>query len=53
MGKLWQQFTQARSEGLRATIAYPAKLIVEGELVKDMFPGWGKWAFSDVGGIST
>ena len=52
-GKLWQQFTQARSEGLRTTIAYPAKLIVEGELVKDMFPGWGKWAFSDVGGIST
>ena len=51
-GKLWQQFTQARSEGLRATIAYPAKLIVEGEMVKDMFPGWGKWAFSDIGGIS-
>ena len=52
-GELWQQFTQARSEGLHATIAYPAMLIVEGELVKDMFPGWGKWAFSDVGGIST
>ena len=44
---LWDQFRKARREKLKATIAYPAKLVVENEVVRDMFPGWGKWSVTD------
>ena len=44
---LWDQFRKARSEKLKATIAYPAKLVIENEVVRDMFPGWGKWSAAD------
>ena len=39
--KLWPQFKAARSDPAnRAGIGYPAKLIVNGEVVCDMFPDW-------------
>ena len=28
---------------MRAKIVYPAKLVINGEVVKDKFPQWGKW----------
>ena len=39
-GKLWNEYCQARANKLRASIAYPAKLIVEGKLVRDELPEW-------------
>ena len=39
-GKLWNDYCQARANKLRASIAYPAKLIVEGKLVRDELPEW-------------
>ena len=41
---LWDHFRKARSEKLKATIAYPSKLVVENEVVRDIFPGWGEWS---------
>ena len=43
-GRLWEDLKKAKSEKLKAKIVYPAKLIVEGQVVRDMFPGWGQWA---------
>ena len=43
-GKLWDDFKNAKSQNLRARIVYPAKLIVDGRVVRDMFPEWGRWA---------
>ncbi|MEW8548271.1 MAG: hypothetical protein AB2693_32605, partial [Candidatus Thiodiazotropha sp.] len=38
---LWPQFKEARENPLnRVTIAYPAKLIVNGVIVSDLFPDW-------------
>lgn len=41
-GKLWSEFCEAKANNQRATIAYPAKLIVEGQVVRDEFPGWNQ-----------
>ena len=46
-GKLWEDLKRAKSEHLKAKIAYPAKLVVEGQVVKVMFPDWGKWTPAD------
>ena len=43
-GKLWDEFKSAKSQNLRARIVYPAKLVVDGWVVRDMFPEWGQWA---------
>ena len=43
-GELWDDLRRAKAENKRATIAYPAKLIVDGRVIRDMFPGWNKWA---------
>ena len=43
-GKLWDDFKNAKSQNLRARIVYPAKLVVDGRVVRDMFPEWGRWA---------
>ena len=32
---------------ITATIAYPAKLVVENKVVRDMLPGRGKWSFTE------
>ena len=42
-GKLWGDFCKARAENRRAKIIYPAKLVIDGAVVKDMFPEWGRW----------
>ena len=47
-GKLWEDLKRAKSEHLKAKIAYPAKIVVEGQVVRDMFPDWGKWTPADV-----
>ena len=41
--KLWTDFCSARAAHKKATIAYPARLIVEGRCVRDEFPGWYTW----------
>ena len=41
--KLWTDFCSARAAHKKATIAYPARLIVEGRCVPDEFPGWYTW----------
>ena len=46
-GKLWGDFCKARSENRKARIVYPAKLIVDGTVVKDMFPAWNRWTLSE------
>ena len=43
-GKLWDDFKNAKSQNLRARIVYPAKLVVDERVVRDMFPEWGRWA---------
>ena len=43
-GKLWDDFKNAKSQNLKARIVYPAKLVVDGRVVRDMFPRWGQWA---------
>ena len=43
-GELWDEFKSAKSQNLRARIVYPAKLVVDGRVVRDMFPEWGQWA---------
>ena len=45
-GQLWDDYKRARSEKLKAKIAFPAKLVVEGQVVRDLFPMWGNWARS-------
>ena len=45
-GQLWDDYKRARSEKLKAKIAFPAKLDVEGQVVRDLFPMWGTWAKS-------
>ena len=45
-GQLWDDYKRARSEKLKAKIAFPAKLFVEGQVVRDLFPMWGNWAKS-------
>ena len=42
-GELWPEFRRAREANMRAKIVYPAKLVINGEVVKDKFPQWGKW----------
>ena len=42
-GELWDDYRRARAAQKRAIIAYPAKLVVDGVVERDMFPGWGKW----------
>ena len=49
-GRLWEDLKKAKSEKLKAKIVYPAKLIVEGQVVRDMFPGWGQWARGNFAG---
>lgn len=39
-GRLQADRRQARQDGKRAVIAYPAKLIVDGEVVRNEFPDW-------------
>lgn len=39
-GKLWRECSQARAANIAANIAYPAKLIIGGQVVRDEFPGW-------------
>ena len=46
-GELWEDFCRARAQKLKATIAYPAKLIVEGKVVRNLFPHWGQWSVRD------
>ena len=41
--ELWPDFQRAKAGESYAKIVYPAKLVVGGRLVKDMFPEWGKW----------
>ena len=41
-GKLWAEFCQAKANRLRASIMYPAKLIVEGRIVRDELPDWNQ-----------
>ena len=43
-GKLWDDFKNTKSQNLRARIVYPAKLVVDGRVVRDIFPEWGRWA---------
>ena len=43
-GKLWYEFKNAKSQILRARIVYLAKLVIDGRVVHDMFPEWGRWA---------
>ena len=43
-GQLWDDYKRARSEKLK--IAFPAKLVVEEQVVRDLFPMWGNWAKS-------
>ena len=42
-GELWGDFCKARGENRRSKIIYPVKLLIDGAVVKDMFPGWGRW----------
>ena len=42
-GELWDDYRRARAAQKRAIIAYPAKLVVDGVVERDMIPGWGKW----------
>ena len=46
-GELWKDFCRARAQKLKATIAYPAKLIVEGNVFRNLFPLWGQWSVRD------
>ena len=39
-GKLWS--CKARANNRRASIVYPAKLVIEGRVVKDEMPDWNK-----------
>ena len=42
-GRLWKDYRAARAQNIPQTvIAYPAKLIIHGELVRDEFPGWSQ-----------
>ena len=43
-GELWEDFRKAKSENKVARIVYPAKLVIDGIVEKDMFPEWNKWA---------
>ena len=38
--ELLQDYRNARARGRRAQIKYPAKLLVDGRVVQDLFPGW-------------
>ena len=42
-GRLWTEFCKARAEGHRASIVYPARLVVNGQTVRDEFPRWSNW----------
>ena len=44
--QLCDDYKHARSEKLKAKIAFPAKLVVEGQVVRDLFKMWGTWAKS-------
>lgn len=43
--KMEGQRRQARTDGKRATIAYPAKLIIDGHVTRDEFPDWNTVLF--------
>ena len=45
-GDLWEEFRNARRENLRPKLVYPAKLIINKEVVRDKFPHWGSWTKS-------
>ena len=45
-GQLWDNYKHARSDKLKATSAFPTKLVVKGQAVWDLFPMWGAWAKS-------
>lgn len=42
-GALWNDYKDAKAAQKRASIVYPAKLIVDSVVVRDMFPKWGNW----------
>ena len=52
--RIWPRFKQAREENPRGSvkIAYPAKLIVKGEVVQDEFPAWKHFIHSSRGKLS-
>ena len=41
-GRLWKEYHDAREAKLAAKIAYPAKLVINGNVVRDEFPGWSQ-----------
>ena len=41
-GKLWSDLNRAKANHSRASIVYPAKLIVDGRVVRDELPDWEK-----------
>ena len=42
-GELWEDYRNARRENLRPKLVYPAKLVINKEVVKNKFPQWGSW----------
>lgn len=48
-GKLWGDYCVARANNQRASIAYPAKLIIENNVVRDEFPDWQQRLFGRQG----
>ena len=42
-GDLWPEFRRAKNDNLRPKIVYPAKLVVNKEVIRDCFPTWGSW----------
>jgi hypothetical protein len=45
-GQLWDEYSRARADKLKASIVFPAKLVVEGHVVRDLFPNWGWWSIA-------
>ena len=41
-GRLWKKYRDAREAKMAAKIAYPAKLVINGNVVRDEFPGWSQ-----------
>ena len=50
---LWPAFQRAKATEQYAKIVYPAKLVVGGRVVKDMFPQWGRWMVGSHGDTAT